>query len=108
MRSFFTILLKTLLYTVLVVLLAVGIVVVSLQIPAVQTQVVRYAAKKVSETLLFPVDIQKVDINFSFPNIWVNSVALEEVTIRNRDLKPMINVGRLEVSLQTHKYMNIP
>ncbi|MGV3560473.1 translocation/assembly module TamB domain-containing protein [Larkinella arboricola] len=106
MRSFFTILLKTLLYTVLVVLLAIGIVVISLQIPAVQTKVVRYAAKQVSEKLLFPVDIQRVDINFSFPNVWVNSVALEEVTIRNRDLKPMINVGRLEVSLELETLIN--
>ncbi|GAB3254549.1 translocation/assembly module TamB domain-containing protein [Larkinella harenae] len=100
MRSFFTILLKTLLYTVLVVLLVVGIVVVSLQIPAVQTKLVRYAAKRVSQELLFPVDIQRIAINFSFPNVWVNSVTLEEVSIRNRDQQPMINVGRLEVSLE--------
>jgi hypothetical protein len=106
MRSFFTILLKTLLYTVLVVLLVVGIVGVSLQIPAVQTKLVRYAAQRVSEKLLFPVDIQKIDINFSFPNVWVNSVTLEEVTIRNRDLKPMIRVGRLEVTLALETLIN--
>ncbi|GAB3891346.1 translocation/assembly module TamB domain-containing protein [Larkinella knui] len=106
MRSFFTILLKTLLYTVLVVLLVAGIVVVSLQIPAVQTKVVRYAAQRVSEKLLFPVDIKRIDINFSFPTVWVNSVTLEEVTIRNRDLKPMINVGRLEVTLALETLIN--
>ena len=106
MRSFFTILLKTLLYTVLVVLLVVGIVGVSLQIPAVQTKLVRYAAQRVSEKLLFPVDIQKIDINFSFPNVWVNSITLEEVTIRNRDLKPMISVGRLEVTLALETLIN--
>lgn len=106
MRSFFTILLKTLLYTVLVVLLVAGIVVVSLQIPLVQTKLVRYAAKEVSEKLLFPVDIQRIDINFSFPKIWVNSVTLEGVTIRNRDLKPMISVGRLEVSLELETLIN--
>jgi hypothetical protein len=106
MRSFFTILLKTLLYTILVVLLVVGIVVVSLQIPAVQTKAVRYAAKRVSEKLLFPVDIQRIAINFSLPNVWVNSVTLEEVTIRNRDLKPMISVGRLEVTLALETLIN--
>jgi hypothetical protein len=106
MRSFFTILLKTLLYTVLVVLLAIGIVGVSLQIPAVQTKLVRYAAQQVSEKLLFPVDIQKIDIHFSFPNVWVNSVTLEEVTILNRDLKPMIRVGRLEVTLALETLIN--
>ncbi|GAB3939167.1 translocation/assembly module TamB domain-containing protein [Larkinella terrae] len=106
MRSFFAILLKTLLYTVLVVLLVAGIVVVSLQIPAVQTELVRYAAKRVSEKLLFPVDIQRIDIKFSFPNVWVNSLTLEEVTIRNRDLKPMISVGRLEVGLALEKLIN--
>ncbi|RRB02602.1 translocation/assembly module TamB domain-containing protein [Larkinella rosea] len=106
MRSFFTILLKTLLYTVLVVLLVVGIVGVSLQIPAVQTEVVRYAAKRVSEKLLFPVDIQHITINFSFPNVWVNSLTLEEVTIRNRDLKPMISVDRLEVTLALENLIN--
>ncbi|GAB3342008.1 translocation/assembly module TamB domain-containing protein [Larkinella ripae] len=106
MRSFFTILLKTLLYTILVVLLVVGIVGVSLQIPAVQTKMVRYVAKRVSEKLLFPVDIQRIDINFSLPKIWVNSVTLEEVTIRNRDLQPMISVGRLEVSLELETLIN--
>ncbi|MFC5409815.1 translocation/assembly module TamB domain-containing protein [Larkinella bovis] len=106
MRSFFTILLKTLLYTVLVILLVAGIVMVSLQIPAVQTEVVRYAAKRVSEKLLFPVDIQRIAINFAFPKVWVNSLTLEEVTIRNRDLKPMISVGRLEVSLELEQLIN--
>ncbi|WP_128544489.1 translocation/assembly module TamB domain-containing protein [Larkinella soli] len=92
MRSFFTILLKTLLYTILVVVLVLGIVVASLQIPSVQTQLVRYAAKRVSAELQFPIDIKGVAIK------WFDTITLEQVSIKNRDRKPMIDVGRLEVN----------
>lgn len=93
MRSFLTIVLKTLLYTVLVSLLLLGAVVIGLQIPTVQTQVVRYAAKKISAKLQFPVDVRRVAIK------WFDTVTLEDVSIRNRDQKDMIDVGRIEVDL---------
>ncbi|WP_266367347.1 translocation/assembly module TamB domain-containing protein [Tellurirhabdus rosea] len=92
MRSFFTILLKTLLYTVLVLVLVLGSLVIGLQMPSVQTKIVQYAAKKISAKLQFPVDVRKVAIR------WFDTVSLEGVSIRNRDLNPMVDVGRIEVN----------
>ncbi|AQG78395.1 translocation/assembly module TamB domain-containing protein [Spirosoma montaniterrae] len=90
MRSLVAILLKTLLYLslVLVGLLFGGIL--ALQIPTVQTKVVQEVARRVSEKLLFPVDIQHVSIK------WFDSLTLEGVRIKDRQGRPMITVGRLD------------
>ncbi|UHG90451.1 translocation/assembly module TamB domain-containing protein [Spirosoma oryzicola] len=90
MRQFFAIFLKTLLYLLLT---AVGLllgVVLGLQVPAVQTRVVSELATRLSEKLQFPVDIQHVSIK------WFDSLTLTGVRIRDREGRPMIQVGRLD------------
>lgn len=90
MRQFFAIFLKTLLYLLLTVIgLLVGIV-LGLQVPAVQTRVVGEIATRLSDKLLFPVDIQGVSIK------WFDSLTLTGVRIRDREGRPMIQVGRLD------------
>ncbi|WP_338871448.1 translocation/assembly module TamB domain-containing protein [Spirosoma sp. SC4-14] len=90
MRQFFAIFLKTLLYLLLTVTgLLLGIV-LGLQIPAVQTRVVSELATRLSDKLQFPVDIQGVSIK------WFDSVTLTGIRIRDREGRPMIQVGRLD------------
>ena len=92
MRQFFNIFLKTLLYLVLTILaIALGIL-LSLQIPAVQTQLAQKGADWLSEKLLFPVDIKGVSIK------WFDSVTLEQLTIKDRQGRAMITVGRLDAN----------
>ncbi|GAB4023396.1 translocation/assembly module TamB domain-containing protein [Spirosoma koreense] len=92
MRQFFTIFLKTLLYLVLTVLgLALGIL-LSLQLPAVQTRLAQKGAEWLSDKLRFPVDIQGVSIK------WFDSLTLEGVRITDRQGRPMITVGRLDAN----------
>ncbi|GAA4395113.1 hypothetical protein GCM10023187_01630 [Nibrella viscosa] len=92
MRSFITIFLKTLLYTLLAILLVFGAVVVGLQIPAVQTRVVQEVARRVSDKMEFPISIERVSIK------WFNALTLQGVSIKDRQHQPMIDVGRLEVA----------
>ncbi|QMW03865.1 translocation/assembly module TamB domain-containing protein [Spirosoma foliorum] len=90
MRQFFSIFLKTLLYLVLTVLvLSLGIL-LSLQIPAVQTRLAQKGAEWLSSKLLFPVDIEGVSIK------WFDSITLEKLTIKDYQGRPMIRVGRLD------------
>ena len=92
MRQFFAIFLKTLLYLLLTVLgLAFGVL-LSLQIPAVQTRLAQEGAKWLSEKLLFPVTIRGVSIK------WFDSVTLEGVRITDRQGRAMITVGRLDAN----------
>lgn len=92
MRQFFVIFLKTLLYLFLtVVLLSLGIL-LSLQIPAVQTRLAQEVARRVSDKLLFPVSIEGVSIK------WFDSLTLEGVRIQDRQGRPMITVGRLDAN----------
>ncbi|GAB2531884.1 translocation/assembly module TamB domain-containing protein [Spirosoma aerophilum] len=90
MRQFFAIFLKTLLYLVLTVVgLALGIL-LSLQLPAVQTRLAQKGADWLSEKLLFPVTIDGVSIK------WFDSLTLEGVHINDRQGRPMITVNRLD------------
>ena len=92
MRQFFAIFLKTLLYLLLTVVgLAVGIL-LSLQLPAIQTRLSQKGAEWLSKKLLFPVTIDGVSIK------WFDSVTLEGVHIQDRQGRPMITVGRLDAN----------
>ncbi|GAB4023583.1 translocation/assembly module TamB domain-containing protein [Spirosoma migulaei] len=90
MRQFFAIFLKTLLYLVLTVLVAALGVLLSLQLPAVQTRLAQKGAEWLSSKLLFPVDIEGVSIK------WFDSITLEKLTIKDYQGRPMIRVGRLD------------
>ncbi len=90
MRQFFAIFLKTLLYLILTVIgMAVGII-LSLQLPAVQTRLAQEGAQWLSRKLLFPVTIDGVSIK------WFDSLSLKGVRINDRQGRPMITVGRLD------------
>ena len=91
MRQFFAIFLKTLLYLFLTVLVVALGILLSLQIPAVQTRLAQKGADWLSSKLLFPVDIQGVSIK------WFDSITLEKLTIKDYQGRPMIRVGRLDV-----------
>ena len=92
MRQFFAIFLKTLLYLVLmVVVLALGVL-LSLQIPAVQTRLAQKGATWLSEKLQFPVNIKGVSIK------WFDSLTLEQLTINDYQGQPMITIGRLDAN----------
>ncbi len=73
-----------------VVLVILGII--ALNVPAVQTEIVREVAKRISARMQMPIDIERVSIR------WFDSVVLEGVSIKDSQKKPMINVGRLEVN----------
>ncbi|GAB3513534.1 hypothetical protein GCM10027341_55740 [Spirosoma knui] len=90
MRQFFAIFLKTLLYLCLTVVgLTLGIL-LSLQLPEVQTRLAQEGAKWLSDKLLFPVTLKGVSIK------WFDSLTLEGITIKDRQGRPMITVGRLD------------
>jgi hypothetical protein len=92
MRQFFAIFLKTLLYLFLTVVgLTFGIL-LGLQIPVVQTKLAQELARRVSDKLQFPVSIQYASIK------WFDSLTLEDVLIKDRQGRPMIQVGRLDVN----------
>jgi hypothetical protein len=91
MHPALTILLRTLLYAVLTVVALVLLVVIGLQIPAIQTRLVRELTERVSAKLQFPVSIDRVSIK------WLDRAVLEGVTVLDQSRQPMINVGRLEV-----------
>ncbi len=91
MHPALTILLRTLLYAVLTVLALVLLVVIGLQIPAIQTRLVRELTERVSAKLQFPVSIDHVSIK------WLDRAVLEGVTVRDQANGPMIHVGRLEI-----------
>jgi len=77
MRQFFAIFLKTLLYLVLTVLGLVLGILLSLQIPAIQTRLAQKGAEYLSEKLKFPVELQGVSIK------WFDSLTLEGIRIKD-------------------------
>ncbi len=91
MRQFFAILAKTLLYLVLAVVGVAFALLLAVQLPVVQTRIVQEVARRVSEKLEFPVSIDGVSIK------WFDSLTLSGVTILDREQRPMIQVGRLDL-----------
>lgn len=92
MRNALSILLKTILFLLMGAVGLVLAVVIGLQIPAIQTKVVRELATRISAKMQMPIDIQRVSIK------WFDSMVLEGVSIKDTERKPMIDVGRLEVN----------
>ncbi|MCX6215333.1 translocation/assembly module TamB domain-containing protein [Spirosoma sp.] len=90
MRQFFAIFLKTLLYLVLTVLGVFLGILLSIQLPAVQTRLAQKGADWLSEKLLFPVTLDGVSIK------WFDSLTLEGVHINDRQGRPMITIKRLD------------
>ncbi|MFD2933461.1 translocation/assembly module TamB domain-containing protein [Spirosoma flavum] len=100
MRQFFAIFLKTLLYLVLTVLgLALGIL-LSLQLPAIQTRIAKKGAEWLSDKLRFPVTLDGVSIK------WFDSLTLEGVHIQDRQGRPMITVKRIDADYNLHNLLD--
>ncbi len=91
MRQFFAILAKTLLYLILAVVGVAFALLLAVQLPVVQTRIVQEVARRVSEKLEFPVSIDGVSIK------WFDSLTLSGVKILDREQRPMIQVGRLDL-----------
>ena len=91
MRQFFAILAKTLLYLVLAVVGIAFALLLAVQLPVVQTRIVQEVARRVSAKLEFPVSIDGVSIK------WFDSLTLSGVKILDREQRPMIQVGRLDI-----------
>lgn len=100
MRQFFAIFLKSLLYLVLTLMGLLAGIGLGLQIPAVQTKIAQEAARRLSEKLHFPVDIQYVSVK------WFNSLTLEGVSIKDYQGRPMITVGRLDANYNLRKLID--
>ena len=92
MRNTLSILLKTILFVLMGAVGLVLLVVIGLQIPAVQTKAVHKLAEWVSAKMQFPIGIEHVSIK------WFDSMVFEGVSIKDRQQRPMIDVGRLEVN----------
>lgn len=92
MRNTLAILLKIVFYVLTAAVGLILIVVIGLQIPAVQTKVVRELAARISAKMQFPIGIERVSIK------WFDALVLEGVSVKDRQQQPMINVGRLEVN----------
>lgn len=92
MRNAFAILSKIVLAVLLGAAGLIALVAIGLNIPDVQTRLVREVAKRVSAKMQMPIDIERVSIK------WFDSMVLEGVSIRDAQKQPMIDVGRLEVN----------
>lgn len=77
--------------TVAVVLL-LGVAVLAVQFPVVQTSLVKKLTQQLSEKLGFPTSVGRVNIK------WFDAISLENVQILDRQGRPMIDVGRLDVN----------
>ncbi len=91
MHQFFAILAKTLLYLVLAVVGIAFALLLAVQLPVVQTRIVQEVAQRLSAKLEFPVSIDGVSIK------WFDSLTLSGVKILDREQRPMIQVGRLDL-----------
>jgi hypothetical protein len=91
MRQFFAILAQTLLYLVLAVVGIAFALLLAVQLPVVQTRIVQEVARRISAKLEFPVSIDGVSIK------WFDSLTLSGVKILDREQRPMIQVGRLDI-----------
>lgn len=74
-------------------LLALGISVIALQFPSVQTYAVRKINHQVSKKLGYPISVERVNIK------WFDVVSLEGVSVKDTNQTDMIDVGRMDVNL---------
>jgi hypothetical protein len=79
-------------------LLLLGSVWFALQFPAVQTKITKEATRYLSDKLLFQTTVGRVNIK------WFDAISLENVTIRDRDYRPMIKVERLDLN---HNFLTL-
>ncbi|AEI49649.1 translocation/assembly module TamB domain-containing protein [Runella slithyformis] len=74
------------------VMLLTEVVVLGIQFPAIQTEVVDRVAKWLSKELQHPTSVGRVNVQ------WFDAVSLESVTILDRNGRPMIDVARIDIN----------
>ena len=100
MPRFISVLLRILLGLVLLVVLAVGVVLVALRVPSVQTRVAQRAATMLTDKLGQRVSIGRVDIRpFS-------RVLLQDVQVLDRRGGELFNIGRAEADIRLFSLLN--
>ncbi len=73
------------------VMLLTEVVILGIQFPAIQTEVVSRVAKWLSKELQHPTSVGRVNVQ------WFDAVSLEDVTILDRNGRPMIDVARIDI-----------
>lgn len=74
------------------VMLLTEVVILGIQFPAIQTEVVDRVAKWLSKELQHPTSVGRVNVQ------WFDAVSLENVTILDRNGRPMIDVARIDIN----------
>lgn len=87
---------KTILWTAVAAVLALALLISSLQIPYIQTKVAGKLTEIVSEKIQFPVEIGYVNIR------WFDSILLEDVLIKDTESNAMIKVKELFIDFQLY------
>jgi hypothetical protein len=98
MKKAFRYILNFIWLTAFSLLLLLGSVWFALQFPAVQTKITREATRYLSDKLLFQTTVGRVNIK------WFDAISLENVTIRDRDYRPMIKIERLDLN---HDFLSL-
>lgn len=87
---------KTILWAAVAAVLALALLISSLQIPYVQTKVAAKLTEIVSKKIQFPVEIGYVNIR------WFDSVLLEDVLIKDTESNNMIKVKEVFIDFQLY------
>lgn len=74
------------------VMLLTEVVILGIQFPAIQTEVVDRVAKWLSKELQHPTSVGRVNVQ------WFDAVSLENITILDRNGRPMIDVARIDIN----------
>ena len=72
--------------------LALGVAVLALQFPFVQTRLVREATESLSQKLGFPTSVGRVNIK------WFDALSLQNVQVLDREGRPMIQIELLDLN----------
>ena len=73
-------------------LYAVGVGTIAFQFPTVQTWATQKAVKEISARMGYPISIERINIK------WLDVISLEQVSVKDLNNKPMIDVGRLDIN----------
>lgn len=80
-------------------LLALGLCIMALQFPSVQTRAVRYATNTISDKLGYPVSVKRVNIK------WFDVISLDGISVKDTSQRAMIDVGRIDVNINISKLL---
>ncbi len=99
MRKVATIFFRSLFGLILLVVMLLAALILALRLPSVQTRLVQTVADSVSHRLGYPVHIGGVRYR------WFDELALDGVSLRDPQQRPMINVDRLDVNFKLGNFL---